>query len=243
MMTVHEVSRLTGVSIRTLQYYDRIGLLPPAAHSAAGYRLYDEQALGTLQQILLFRELEFPLKQIRSIVRSPGFDRAEALERQLELLRLRKERLENLISLARTIKDSGGKCIMDFSAFDTKKLDEYAAQAEASWGGTPEYREYKEKAAGRTEGETKALAAGLMGIFAEFGAAKAEDPASGRAQALVLRLRDYISAHYYVCSDQTLAGLGQLYAAGGEMTENIDRAGGKGTAAFASAAIRAYCGR
>ena len=69
MMTVHEVSRLTGVSIRTLQYYDKIGLLRPAEYTGAGYRLYDGEALETLQQILLFRELEFPLKDIRRIIR------------------------------------------------------------------------------------------------------------------------------------------------------------------------------
>ena len=86
MMTVHEVSRLTGVSIRTLQYYDRIGLLPPAEYTEAGYRLYDDTALETLQQILLFRELEFPLKEIRQIIQSPAFDRRKALEQQVELL-------------------------------------------------------------------------------------------------------------------------------------------------------------
>lgn len=86
MMTVHEVSRLTGVSIRTLQYYDQIGLLHPAEYTEAGYRLYDDAALETLQQILLFRELEFPLKDIRRIIQSPSFDREKALEQQIELL-------------------------------------------------------------------------------------------------------------------------------------------------------------
>ena len=90
MMTVHEVSRLTGVSIRTLQYYDRIGLLHPAGHTEAGYRLYDEAALETLQQILLFRELEFPLKDIKKIIGSPDFDRSKALGQQIELLELKK---------------------------------------------------------------------------------------------------------------------------------------------------------
>ncbi len=88
MMTVHEVSRLTGVSIRTLQYYDNIGLLHPAEYTEAGYRLYDDTALETLQQILLFRELEFPLKEIKGIIRSPAFDRQKALDQQIELLQL-----------------------------------------------------------------------------------------------------------------------------------------------------------
>ena len=241
MMTVHEVSRLTGVSIRALQYYDAIGLLRPAEYTEAGYRLYDAAALETLQQILLFRELEFPLKDIRRIIRSPEFDRQKALDQQIGLLQLKKERLEKLIALAREIRLTGGKNMTDFSAFDTKKLDEYAAQAKASWGDTPEYREYERKSKGRTRQEEEALGSGMMGIFAEFGAIRKEDPASGRAQELVRKLRDFITEHYYTCSDQVLSGLGQMYAAGGAMTENIDRAGGAGTAAFAAEAIRAFC--
>ena len=241
MRTVHEVSRLTGVSIRTLQYYDTIGLLRPADYTEAGYRLYDDAALETLQQILLFRELEFPLKDIRRIIRSPEFDRQKALDQQIGLLQLKKERLEKLIALAREIRLTGGKNMADFSAFDTKKLDEYAAQAKASWGDTPEYREYERKSKGRTRQEEEALGSSMMGIFAEFGALRKEDPACGRAQALVRKLRDFITEHYYTCSDQVLSGLGQMYAAGGAMTENIDRAGGAGTAAFAAEAIRAFC--
>ena len=86
MMTVKEVSRLTGVSVRTLQYYDRIGLLHPAGYTESGYRLYDDAALETLQQILLFRELEFPLKQISQIIHAPDFDRNRALEQQITML-------------------------------------------------------------------------------------------------------------------------------------------------------------
>ena len=86
MMTVHEVSKLAGVSIRTLQYYDKIGLLHPTGYTDAGYRLYDDADLERLQHILLFRELEFPLKDIREIMNSPDFDRSKALEQQIELL-------------------------------------------------------------------------------------------------------------------------------------------------------------
>ena len=150
MKTVNEVSKLTGVSIRTLQYYDNIGLLRPAQYTEAGYRLYDDAALETLQQILLFRELEFPLKEIREIIQSPGFDREKAIGQQIELLRLKKEHLENLITLAREIQDKGEKAKMDFKAFDRTKLEEYARKAKAEWGQTPEYREYERKAAGRT---------------------------------------------------------------------------------------------
>ena len=120
MMTVNEVSKLTGVSIRALQYYDKIGLLHPAEYTEAGYRLYDDTALERLQQILLFRELEFSLKEIQSILQSPDFDRDRALDQQICLLTLKKEHIENLITFARGLKQVGGMN-MDFSAFDMQR--------------------------------------------------------------------------------------------------------------------------
>ena len=150
MMTVHEVSKLSGVSIRTLQYYDKIGLLRPAGRTESGYRLYDDTALETLQQILLFRELEFPLKEIKEIISRPDFDKSKALEQQITLLTLKKERLEDLIRFARGIQFTGGKT-MDFSAFDTKKLDDYARQAKKQWGATAAYKEFQRKSEKRSK--------------------------------------------------------------------------------------------
>ncbi len=240
MKTVHEVSKLTGVSIRALQYYDKIGLLPPAEYTQSGYRLYDDACLERLQQILLFRELEFPLKDIREIVNRPNFDRSKALEQQIKLLTLKKEHIENLIDLARKIQTTGVRP-MSFEAFDTRKLDEYAAQAKASWGTTEAYREYERKSESRSNEENRLLIGRMMDIFSEFGKIRTESPASDGAQALVKKLQDFISEHYYTCTNDILRGLGQMYAGGGDMTANIDRCGGEGTALFAAAAIEVYC--
>lgn len=240
MMTVHEVSRLTGASVRALQYYDGIGLLRPAEYTEAGYRLYDDAALERLQQILLFRELEFPLKEIKRILESPDFDRRKALEQQIELLTLKREHIDDLIRLAQGIKLTGG-ISMDFEAFDKKKLEDYAARARASWGATPEYREFEEKNSGKTLAEIKDAGNRLMGLLAEFSAMKDGGPASPEAQAQVRRVQDFITEHYYTCSKEVLAGLGKMYGSGGEFTENIDKAGGPGTAVLASKAIRVYC--
>ena len=241
MMTVNEVSRLTGVSIRTLQYYDRIGLLHPAEYTEAGYRLYDDTSLERLQQILLFRELEFSLKEIREILDSPSFDRSKALAQQIELLTLKKEHIENLIDLARGIKLIGVKKLT-FDAFDTKKIDEYAAQAKASWGDTPAYKEYEEKSKGRTKADMQKINVQIMDIFAEFGAIRDTDPASEQAQTLVKKLQDFITENMYTCTDEILSGLGKMYAGGGDFTTNINKYGGEGTAEFAAAAIEKYCG-
>ena len=238
MRTVGEVSRLTGVSIRTLQHYDRIGLLRPASRTEAGYRLYDDGDLERLQQVLLFRELAFPLKEIRRILENPAFDRKQALEQQITLLEMRRDQLERLIALARDIQREGGDRTMDFSAFDTGRMDEYAARAREQWGATPAWQEYEQRSGERTREQEAALGEGLMAIFARFGAARTGDPGGPEAQKLVEELQGYITEHFYTCSDTVLRGLGEMYAAGGEMTENIDRAGGEGTAAFAAEAIR-----
>ena len=241
-MTVNEVSKLTGVSIRTLQYYDNIGLLKPAEYTESGYRLYDDTALEMLQQILLFRELEFPLKEIKEIMGSSDVDKKKALDQQIELLTLKKEHLENLISFARGLKTKGAKN-MDFSAFDTAKIDEYAKKAKEQWGNTDAYKEYEKKAEGRSKEDTASMMEEFMGIFTEFGKIKDLAPESADAQAMVQKLKDYITNHFYNCTNDILSGLGKAYASGNEFTTNIDKAGGTGTAAFTSKAIEYYCGK
>lgn len=266
-LTVKQVSELSGVSIRTLQYYDNIGLLTPSERTEAGYRLYEEEQLATLQEILLFRELEFPLKEIKAILESPAHDREKALRQQVELLTLKKERLEGLIRLADDLRTAQGKntttknnvpeknstrerkTTMDFTAFDKTKLEEYAKRAREEYSGTDAYKEYEVKSAGRTAETEAVLGEGLMAIFARFGKLLTDgtsggsegetpaDPASPAAQALVRELQDYITEHFYTCTPEILAGLGKMYAADGEFRENIDRCGGDGTAVFVSKAI------
>lgn len=242
MMTVKEVSKLTGVSIRTLQYYDKIGLLKPAMYTESGYRLYDEKALEMLQQILLLKELEFPLKEIKQILSRPDFDRNKALEQQITLLTMKKEHLENLICFARGIQLMGVNT-MDFSVFDTKKMEEYARQAKEQWGKTDEYKEFEQKSQSRSKEEEQAVMGNFMQLFADFGKLKDARPESADVQSHVKKLQDYITEHFYQCSKDILFSLGQMYAGGGEFTDNIDRAGGSGTAEFVAQAIRIYCGK
>lgn len=238
MMTVHEVSKISGVSIRALHHYDKIGLLPATEVTKAGYRLYDDKALERLQHILLFKELEFSLKEIKDILDSPGFDRSKALEQQIQLLELRKEHLQNLIDLAWGIKTIGVKN-MSFEAFDTKKIDEYAAKAKASWGQTDAYKEYEKKSEGRTKEVQQKLNIEMMDIFAQFGKIKDQKPDSEEAIGLAKKLQDHITENYYTCTNEILQSLGEMYAGGGDFTDNIDKVGGTGTAVFASEAIKA----
>jgi len=122
MKTVKEVSKLTGISVRTLHYYDEIGLLKPAGFSEAGYRLYDDKALEALQQILFFREFELPLKQIKAIMEHPEFDKNQLLSSQKKILVLKKERLERIINSINDILKGENK--MDFEVFNKTDIDQ-----------------------------------------------------------------------------------------------------------------------
>ena len=230
-MRIKEFAAFTGVSVRTLHYYDEIGLLVPACvDRSTGYRYYDGNSLLRMQEILFYRELDFSLKSIGEILSSPDYDRKKALKEQKHLLMLKKERLEGLISAI----DGAMKGETVMSAFDNSKFESYKEEVKAKWGKTEAYREYEQRGS-RDAGD------GLMAVFAELGKVRQLDPASAQAQALVKKLQDFITANYYTCTKQILQGLGQMYAAEPRFKENIDRAGGAGTADFAARAIEIYC--
>lgn len=233
MKTVVEVSRLTGVSVRALHHYDAIGLLKPSKVTEAGYRLYDNNALRRLQAILLFRELQFPLKEIKNILDSPVFDPDEALRQQIHLLELQKQRLEDLIHLAHDIQTKGFDT-MDFHAFDKTKQEQYAEEVRTRWGQTEAYQEYKQRgSAGNGDA--------LMALFADLGKLRQLPPESPEVQAGVRAIQDHITANYYTCTKEIFAGLGQMYVRDERFRKNIDAAGGAGTAEFAAKAIELYC--
>lgn len=239
MRTVKEVSRLTGVSVRTLHYYDEIGLLKPSKVTEAGYRLYDDAALGRLQSILLFRQLQFPLKEIKAILDSPSFDPSEAIAQQIKLLELQYRHIGELIALAREIQSKGGNT-MSFDAFDESELEAYKAEAKAKWGGTPAYQEYEQRSARQEAGGNPSLQ-DFMELFAQLGSLRHLSPQAGEVQEKVAALQAFITEHYYVCTEEILSGLGRLYVEDDRFRQNIDKAGGPGTAAFVSQAIAAYC--
>ena len=240
MMTVAEMSRLTGVSVRTLHHYDSIGLLKPDQVTEAGYRLYGDEALRRLRSILLLREVQFPLREIKAILDRPGYDARAALPEQIRLLEMQRDRLNAVIAQARQLEQNGG-LTLDFSTFDQTKQQQYADEAKRRWGATDAYREYETRTRDRHPDEMQAAGDGLMAIFAEFGAIRHMQSHCAEAQALTGKLQRYITDHFYTCTNDILRGLGQMYAAGGDMTDNIDKAGGKGTADFASQAIAVYC--
>ncbi len=242
MRTVKEVSKITGVSVRTLHHYDAIGLLKPTKVTEAGYRLYDDTALSRLQNILLFRELQFPLKEIKAILDSPDFDQSEAIAQQIGLLELQYKHIGELLAFAREIQ-SKGVTTMDFDVFDKNTIEAYKAEVIEKWGSTKAYQEYEKKSTVRNaEGHGK-LAKELMTMFSELGGLKHLSPDSDEVQKKISALQQFITDHYYLCTDEIFGGLGEMYRCDERFKKNIDRAGGDGTAEFVSQAISAYCAR
>ena len=136
-MLIKEFAEFTGVSVRTLHYYDEIGLLTPAfVDRTTGYRFYDEKSILRMQEILFYRELDFSLKSIGEILSSPNYDKHKALNQQKRLLALKKERLERLMSAI----DSAAKGENVMKAFDNSEFEKYKAEAKEKWGQTDAYK-------------------------------------------------------------------------------------------------------
>ncbi len=239
MMTVAQVSKRTGVSVRTLHHYDQIGLLKPTEVTEAGYRLYDDAALDKLYMILVYRELGLSLNEIGSILDAPDYDRNRVLEHQIKLMQERVEKLQNRISFARGMLMLGVK-YMDFEGFDPKKIDEYSQQAKTLYGKTDAYKEFEKKQKSRTKKQENDLGAQVMGLFTDLGKMRPCAPDSEEAQNWVKELQAFFTEHFYTCTPQILKSLAESYAGGGSMTENIDKAGGDGTGAFAKQVIDIY---
>ena len=238
---IGELARRAGVSVRTLHHYDAIGLLEPSATTQTGYRLYDETALARLEQILYFRELGFALEEIREIITSPAYDAREAMKRQRALLEMQRTRIDAMI--ARPDEAMEGRGTPKTEVFDMSEIEkmknQYAQEAKARWGHTQAYAESEKKTALYGKADWQNVLDGMTKIFDQFAAVRELDPDDARVLALVESWKQYITDHMYTCTDEILAGLGQMYVCDERFRTNIDRAG-EGTAACMSRAIEVY---
>lgn len=229
-MHIKEMAQITGVSVRTLRYYDKIGLLKPAAvDEQNGYRLYDRRSLERMQEILFYRELDFPLKAISEILSSPDYDKTLALKEQKALLTIKRDRLERLINaLDGALK---GELIMNFKVFDNSdyesRSEKFSDEVRRKWGGTKAYEECTAKTAAYTEEKWKEVNNGMEKLIAGFADCmrSGDTPSSSAAQSLVKKWQDFISKNYYSCTKEILSGLGEMYSCDERFTENIDRSG------------------
>lgn len=241
-LKINEVAKLTGITVRTLHYYDEIGLLKPSEITEAGYRLYNKASLETLQQILFFRELDFPLHEIKEVMTNPNYDKWQALSKHKELLIKKRERLDKLISLVDNIVK--GETDMSFKEFDLADIEatkkQYATEVKERWGHTDAYAESEKKTRSYDEQQWKILSGEGGAILQEFAECKEYSPDSIIAQELVRKWQNYISVNFYNCTNEILSCLGVMYVGDERFTKNIDQYG-KGTAEFMSNAIKLYC--
>ena len=238
-MQIKEFAIATGVSIRTIHYYDEIGLLTPAyVDKITGYRYYDENSILRMQEILFYRELDFSLKSIKEILTSPNYDKNKVLNEQKELLILKKERLEKIIFAI----DAAMKGENVMSVFDNSEFEKYKNEVKEKWGQTEAYKEHSEKTKTYSKEKWNNLASGMDQIMAMFSVCmkNGDEANSIEAQELVRKLQNHISENYYHCTNEILASLGGMYVADERFKNNIDKHA-IGTAEYISKAINFYC--
>jgi MerR family transcriptional regulator, thiopeptide resistance regulator len=216
--SVGQVAGLAGVTIRTLHHYDKIGLLSPSGRSAAGYRIYEEADLERLQQILFYRELEFALEEIATIVDDQHTDAVGHLRRQRGLL---TERIERLRAMVAAIDHEMEAKTMGIQLTPEERLEvfggfnpeDYAEEAEQRWGGTEAYRQSQRRVATYTKEDWLRIKAEEEEVRANLAAAFAAGsrPDSDEALAAAEAHRRHISKWFYDCSHETHRGLGEMY--------------------------------
>ena len=245
VLTVGGLARLAGVTVRTLHHYDEIGLVVPGGRTRAGYRTYGTEEVERLQEVLFFRALGFGLDDIKRIISQPGYNRAEALHRQRQMLESQADHLlalidsvERALQAERTgIKMSNEDALGVFGDFDPA---EYEEEAKQRWGETEAYQQSARRTARYTKQDWELLKAEVDGIYRRFLALMAGGSPPGAAAPMDVaeEHRAHISRWFYDCSKETHAGLGQMYLADVRFKENIDKAG-EGLAEYMSAAIAA----
>lgn len=242
MKTVAQLSRMTGLSARTIRYYDSIGLLTPTAVTDAGYRLYDESALERALSIMFYKELELSLEEIAELLGDPDADRRAVLKRHKKLLKAKKEHLKELISLIERLLEGEKmpKLKQDEKLREDELKELYAKEARSRWGDTDAYQVSMAHEASRRPEEESAMKAEEREIIAAFVDARGLPPTDERVQILVERWQRYITRYHYPCSIQMLKALGVMYIEDERFKAYFD-AHGKYTARLISEAIKLYC--
>ncbi|MDQ0340782.1 DNA-binding transcriptional MerR regulator [Caldalkalibacillus uzonensis] len=241
-MSVKEVADLVGISVRTLHYYDEIGLLTPEETTPSGYRLYSDDNLETLQQILFFKELGFPLKQIKEIISSPSFNRLEALQQHRKMLLEKRSRIDRMINtIDKTIQHMKGEIQMTnkekFEGFDFSH-NPYEQEARERWGDEA-VDNMTAKINNLSTEEREAMSKTANAIYNKLAALRHGSPESEEAQAAIKEWYDFLNENFGHYSLEAFKGLGQMYVDDERFTETIDQFG-DGLAKFMRDAMAIY---
>lgn len=247
---INELSRLAGVSVRTLRYYDEVGLLVPK-RSAGGYRQYSESDLEKLQEILFWRELDLSLDKIKDLISQPGLNRQQVLQTQIKLLQGRVQHFQRLVALAQdTLDNEKGVKKMDrkdlFTAFNYEQMMEdqkqYEVEAKERWGNTDAYRISRERTARYSKEDWESINQVQMQNLQDLARLYQTGVPYDHPEVLevVDRNRRFISESFYPCSLEVFSGLGQMYVSDERFTAYYDRIT-PGLAAYYNNAIQHYC--
>lgn len=237
-MKINEVAKLVNISVRTLHYYDDINLLKPSKINSSGYRIYDDENLKKLQQILFLRELDFSLKDIKSILNNENFDFQKAFINHKKLLMMKRNRLDNLINLLD--KYIEGEDTMSFKEFDTSEIEkakkDFEEEVKQRWGNSLAYKQSKKRTDSYSKGQWEVISKENKEIFQSFANLRSEKVSCDEVQNLVQKWKDFINKYYYDCSNEMLRSLATLYISDERFKKNIDKYG-ENTAQFISDAI------
>jgi DNA-binding transcriptional MerR regulator len=243
--TINQLAKLSNVTTRTLRYYDQLDLLTPAQIGHNGYRYYNRENLLRLQQILFFRELDVPLKEIRVLIDNPDFDLVEALQNHRQALEKRAQRVQTLIeTIDQTIATCKGEWIMsEKEYFDGFDENQYEEEAQQRWGRTPQYVESQRKWGSLSQQEKEAIKVKSEEITARMvGNSAAAQPGDPAIQAAVAEYHAFINDNFYACEVAFMRGLADMWESDPRLAANYDkiRAGG---AQFVKQAVYIYCDR
>ena len=237
-LTINQVAKLCGITVRTLHYYDEIGLLCPCSIADNGYRMYNEQSLSKLQEILFFKELDIPLKEIRLILTNPSYNKNDALNKHKELLILKRDRLSKIIRL---VDDNLNNDKINLKEFDmteiNKHIDKYQEEAKERWGHSDAYKQSVKRTSKYTDADWKKINGERDKIFKDFADCMTKNEDCINTDKLVKEWQDHITEYFYDCSDEILLGLADMYIYDERFKENIDKQT-DGLAEFISVSIK-----
>lgn len=248
MYKISEVARLSGVSVRMLHHYDNIGLLIPRDKNDKNYRLYSDEDVKRLYQILIFKELEFSLKEIKNILDDENFDREKALRLQRELIVEKRKRMDNILNSIDEVIDNleGDKAMTnkDFKAFSYEEIkkheEKYKEETEKRYGKSSAYKECNEKTSKYSKNDWENISKEADEIYKKLADLMDRQLEDIEVQDLVDQWRNHISKNYYNCTIDIFRGLALMYVADERFTKNIDKYK-DGLAQFLSDAMNVYC--
>ena len=248
-MNVGEVAALAGVTVRTLHHYDRIGLLSPSGRTSAGYRQYSPADLDRLHQVLVYRELGFPLEEVATLLDDPSADPAEHLRRQHRLLRDRLERTSAMVAAVEKEMEAHDMGISltpeeKFELFGEGWSPDYEREAEERWGDTEAWAQSQRRTTAHTREDWVQILQEVDDIHGRLADAMRAGVAADSAQAMDVaeEHRQHITRWFYDCPPQMHAGLGRMYVEDERFTATYE-AIAPGLAQYVSTAVQANAAR